>query len=232
MNSLSGIKLITIDLDDTLWPCRPTIDAAEQAIFDWLDLHAPAVTRQHDVLTLREERMALRRDNQHIAHDLTALRLLSLQQLMREFGYHPSLADRGLAHFLEHRNKVEPFAEVAEVLQRLGRRYCLVSLTNGNADVEQTPLKGLFHHAIRAEDAGAAKPDPAMFHAAFRWAGISAAESLHLGDDPHLDVVAARSLGMRAVWVNRYRASWPDEVPSADACIEDLSEIWSYLESV
>ena len=95
--------------------------------------------------------------------------LAALSQLREpRYGYAliSSLAEQGLALFLEHRNRVYPYDDASPVLKVLSGRYRLVSLTNGNADVERTPLRGHFDKAFRAEDVGAGKPDPALFNAA------------------------------------------------------------------
>ncbi len=223
---MPDIRLITIDLDDTLWPCRPTIDAAEQAFFAWLEDRTPRITADYDMAALRLHRIGLRREREDIAHDLTALRLESLRSLLADYGYSNELAEPALMHFLEHRNRVRPYAEVAVALRKLGRDYLLVALTNGNADVERTPLRGLFHRAYQAEQVGAAKPDPALFQAALDWAGLASHQALHLGDDPSLDVEAARRHGMRAVWVNRFELAWPETLPPPEAEIVDLSQLW------
>ena len=39
---LRQVTAITLDLDDTLWPVRPTLVAAEQVLAEWLRTHAPA----------------------------------------------------------------------------------------------------------------------------------------------------------------------------------------------
>src|SRR6218665_2172681 len=39
---MARIRAISIDLDDPLWPIRPTIARAEAALLDWLGQHAPA----------------------------------------------------------------------------------------------------------------------------------------------------------------------------------------------
>src|SRR6218665_4068481 len=39
---MARIRAISIDLDDTLWPIRPTIARAEAALLDCLGQHAPA----------------------------------------------------------------------------------------------------------------------------------------------------------------------------------------------
>jgi putative hydrolase of the HAD superfamily len=228
---VSAIHLITVDLDDTLWPARPTLAAAEQALFRWLQETVGRITEVHDLHSLRAHRMRLRAERSDIAHDFTALRLISLRMLLREFGYADGLAEAGMRLFLEHRNRVFPYSDVSPVLSTLRERYRLVSVTNGNADVERTPLRGLFHGAFRAEDVGAAKPDPALFQAALALAGVGPEQSLHLGDDPVLDVEAARRLGMRAVWVNRGGADWPAELPPPELEVQDLQGLSDWLEN-
>ena len=218
------VRLLTLDLDETLWPCRPVIRAAEAALFAWLSEHAPRLAEGHTQETLREHRLSLARARPEIAHDLTEMRLESLRQLLCEHGHDEALARAASDHFRAHRNRVEPFAEVAEVLGRLRERFVLVSVTNGNAQVEHTPLEGLFHLSLTAAEVGAAKPHPAMFEAALAFAGVSAARCLHLGDDPHLDVEAARAAGIRAAWINRQGQAWPEELAPPEWELTDLRQ--------
>jgi putative hydrolase of the HAD superfamily len=135
-----------------------------------------------------------------------------------------------MALFLDHRNRVEPYAEVVPMLQALGAEYRLVSVTNGNSDVERTPLRGLFHHSLTAAQVGAQKPDPALFRGALAWARVPPGRALHLGDDPFRDVEAARRFGMRAVWVNRGGGGWPDELDPPAAEVPDLIGVKRWLE--
>jgi putative hydrolase of the HAD superfamily len=230
MTSSDGIKLLTLDLDDTLWPCLRTIRRAEDALYAWLAACAPRLTAVHDQSSLREHRLALMRTNAAIAHDLTAVRQASLAALLARFGYRAALAEEAMAVFLDHRNRVEPYSDVAPVLRALGEGYRLVSVTNGNSDVTRTPLNGLFHHSLTAADVGAQKPDPALFAAAVAWAELDPAEALHAGDDPHRDVQAARDFGMAAVWVNRAGDPWPENLEPPIAEVADMQGLKVWLE--
>jgi putative hydrolase of the HAD superfamily len=225
------IELITVDLDDTVWPCLETIRRAEEALYAWLGGRAPRLTAAHDQTSLREHRRALVQANPAIAHDVTAVRRDSLAELLTAFGYAAELSDEALEVFLEHRNRVEPYPEVAPVLRVLATRYRLVSVTNGNSDVARTPLRGLFHLSLTASDVGAAKPDPALFRSALDWAGVAPSRALHLGDHPHLDVEAARAFGMRAVWVNRDGRSWPAGLEPPGAEVTDMQGLKAWLEA-
>ena len=76
-----------------------------------------------------------------------------------------------------------------------------------------------------AAEAGAARPDPALFHLAMDWAGATPDETLHVGDDPHRDVEAARAIGITAVWVNRNANAWPAELAPPAHQISDLGAL-------
>lgn len=216
------IRLICFDLDDTLWPCAPVIRAAEETCYAWLQRHAPRLTARHDIAQLREHRIGLAGSEPQIAHDMTLLRLRSLELLLAEAGYPRDLATRASDVFRAARNRVTPYADVIDALARLRPHYTLVSVTNGNSQIEHTPLRTSFDLSLSAADVGAAKPDPAIFHAASARSGIPLADFLHVGDDPERDVVAARALGLRTVWINRNQRSWPEGLARADLELDAL----------
>ncbi|NCA70595.1 MAG: HAD family hydrolase [Sphingobacteriia bacterium] len=223
-------RLITLDLDDTLWPLGPVIEAADTALHGWLSRHAPRLAATHDLASLRQHRRTLMQTMPEIAHDLGQIRRRSLASLLESFNYAVSLAEDGVAYFQMHRNRVAPFADVAPVLHALSRRYCLISLTNGTADPEATALRGLFHRNLTPVDAGAAKPDPALFRHALAHAGCTPREALHLGDDPWMDVEAARAAGLTAIWVNRYGRDWPRELAPPHHTVTDLNQVLDWLD--
>ena len=224
-------RLITVDLDETVWPCAPVIMAAEQATHAWLADAAARLAAAHDIDSMRRHRRCLLDTRPEIAHDVSALRLASLRLLLAEFGYPESLAEQAAAVFLQHRNRIDPYADAAPALLRLRQRYHVIALTNGNSDPEQTPLRGLFHDAITAAEAGSAKPAPEMFEMAMSRVGVGAAQTLHLGDDPWLDVEAARQIGLTAVWVNRGGQQWPAELEPPVLEVRELDRVLAWLES-
>ena len=226
---LGHVRLICFDLDDTLWPCHPVIHAAEAECYDWLDRQAPRLTAKYSQQQLREHRIALGRARPEIAHDMTALRLSSLGILLCAEGYPIETAHRASAVFRAARNRVTPYAEVIDALQLLRGRYTLVSVTNGNSQIEYTPLQASFDHSLSAADVGAAKPDPAIFHAASAHSGVPLETFLHVGDDPLRDVQAARGLGLSTVWVNRNAVAWPVELAPADREVTDIGELAELL---
>ncbi len=227
------ITLITIDLDDTLWPCSPVIRRAERAHYAWLQREAAVLTKAHDIAALREHRRRLTEQRPELAHDLTALRTASLCALLQELD-HPEdsarqLADAATQVFLAARNQVQPYPDALPALAQLKESYTLASVTNGNADVDRTPLRGHLHFTLTAAGEGAAKPAPDMFLRALAHAGVEPHQALHVGDDPELDVEAARRVGMGTVWVNRSGAPWPSQIEPPDAAVTDVHGLVEWL---
>jgi 2-haloalkanoic acid dehalogenase type II len=129
------------------------------------------------------------------------------------------------------RNSVELYPDSLPALKRLTARWPLVSLTNGNADLERVGIHAHFHHHISARNTGAAKPDPRIFLAAAELLGVTPENILHIGDDPQLDVVGARDVGMRTAWINRGHEPWPDELGQMpDLDLPNMTALVEWLE--
>ncbi len=224
------IRLITIDLDDTLWACEPVILRAEQAVFDWLAARFPRITERHTVVQMREKRLAMRGEDPRLAYDFSALRRASIAWHAREAGYREEdVVDEALEVFLAARSQVQLYDDVRPALYALRRRYVLGALTNGNADVERIGLSDVFHFALSPAAVGAAKPDPAMFVAACELADVPVSAAVHVGDSPEQDMDGARAAGMRCVWMNRSGAPWRHSSAVPDAEIGALHELHPVL---
>jgi len=223
------IELITLDLDETLWPCLAPIQRAETALHQWLGRWAPRLAQAKALEDLRAHRRDLMAQRPAIAHDVTLVRRTSLELLLEEFGHDPGLAAEAMVLFMAHRNQVEPYNDVIPVLSALAANFKLVSVTNGNADPGQTPLRGLFHLSLTAGEVGAARPDPALFQAALDWAGLAPDQALHVGDHPLYDVQAARDQGLHVLWLNRAGQAWPEELDPPLVEIADLHGLLAWL---
>ena len=225
MLDLTPIKAITLDLDDTLWPVWPTIKRAEQALSDWLALNAPQTARLMAQPTARLEiREHVNRLHPELKHNLSALRLKSIALALNRSGDDPKLADVAFDIFYSERNRVELYGDALDALDVLSRRFPLVAVSNGNADVHRIGIGAYFTASISAQQFGVGKPDPRIFHAASLAAGVQPHEVLHVGDDAALDVLAAQACGMQAVWVNRTGEVW-SHATQPHLTVTDLTEL-------
>lgn len=224
---MQPIRVLSLDLDDTLWPVAPVIAAAELELLAWLKARYPKAARGHDLDSMRAMRMQVAAAFPGRSHDLTFLRRQALAAQFAAAGHAQSLSDEALEVFLAARNRVEMYADVRPALERLRSRYRLFAVSNGNADLNRCGLGEMFDGHVTAIAAGAAKPDARIFAALLAMAGVSAAEVMHVGDDPLADVHGASEAGMQAIWLNRGGArGWPGELAPPARTISTLAEIF------
>ena len=223
-----GIKVITFDLDNTLWDVEPALVKAEQAQFRWLQEHYPRLTQRFSKREIRVHRMKFWKANPELAHQISELRIQSTRELLLISGYSETeagaAAEQAFATFLSVRHQVEPFQEVVEVLEQLAGNYTLGALTNGNADVFKLEIGDCFDFAYTAEQLNASKPLPDMFHAALERTGVREQELLHVGDNPQHDVGGAHAAGVYSVWLNPGGGAWTAGEP-AHAEIRNLRQL-------
>ena len=227
---MQGIRAITLDLDDTLWPIGPVIRRAEAALREWLTLNVPAVVEQHSPEQVAEVRRQVFRDHADMLHDLTFIRCEVLRRMGRAAGVGDYFVGDAFRAFDAARNTVELFPEVAASLESLSRRYTLIAVTNGNARLDKVGIDHWFAGCVAARDVGKAKPHPAMFQAALAAGGHGTAQTLHVGDHPEHDVHGAKQAGLQSVWVNRQGAEYPASLSPPDATVTNLSELEQLLE--
>jgi len=227
---LNQVRVIAFDLDDTLWPCMPTIRRAEETLYQWLEQHYPRITQRFDteeIVTYRREFTA--RDLRY-AIDMTGMRRDFLQHLGDIHDYDgQQVSQDGFEVFFEARQQVTFYDDVLPCLQRLKRRFRLGAISNGNASVEHVGLGELIEHAVSATDLMVAKPDPLIYqHLAQRF-DARPEEIVYVGDHPHYDVVGSIDAGYQAVWINREAVPWPDQLPQPDHQISDLHQLEALL---
>ena len=222
------IRVLTLDLDDTLWPVGPTLVRAEQMLHDWLRAQAPATAAAFGVERMVALRQEVARRRPDLAHDLTELRRITLREALAASGDDTGLADPAFEVFFAARQQVTWYEDVAEALVRLGRRFVLFGLTNGNAGLEATGLTPHLRGVISARDCGVAKPDARIFHAAAQAAGVTSGAVLHVGDDALLDARGALDAGMQAACLNPAQAAWPQGTPP-QATVTSLRELCRLL---
>jgi FMN phosphatase YigB (HAD superfamily) len=120
-------------------------------------------------------------------------------------------------------------ASGAGALERLRARFTLASLSNGNANLVLIGLAPLFSVSLNARQIGAAKPHPQCFRRLARDLRLEPQRILYVGDDPVLDVEAARASGLRTAWMNRGREPWPSHLEPADLDVADCAQLAELL---
>lgn len=140
--------------------------------------------------------------------------------LMATLGHEVSDADKAWFWdtYLGIQRKVwRPYKGVAETLEQLhDAGFILGAVTDADRylidDIlPRTTLAGLLPVAVSAEESGFVKPHPASFMLAMQRAGVSAAETVVVGDSLERDVDGAHAAGIeRAILFDRHDARLTD----------------------
>lgn len=132
-----------------------------------------------------------------------------------------------------HSEDEKPFADVFETLEALKERgYHLGIIANQAAGTAQRldawGLLKYFDVVAASAELGTAKPDKLIFAKAFEMAGCQPHNSVMVGDRLDNDILPAKELGMRTVWIRKglsvYRHIGLGK-DNADWIIDNLSDL-------
>ena len=131
-------------------------------------------------------------------------------------------------HYLFAANSITLYDDVVPTLAHLrdaGFKLAIVSNWDTPLDplTERLGIAEYFDAIVASHDARvrSEKPDPHIFNYALAAVGISAKETVHVGDTYEADIVGARSVGIRPILLDRDGA----QAGRWDETIECLSEL-------
>jgi len=124
------------------------------------------------------------------------------------------------------------FDDVLSTLKTLKEHSLILGLLT-NLDRDMKPIcreLGLEHYInfiVTSGEVGMDKPQPPIFLAALKQAGVNASEAVHIGDQYKLDVIGARGVGITPILIDRY-----DLYPEVSDCprIQSLTELTQHLQ--
>ena len=215
MNSLA-ITTVLFDLDDTLFDHMGTARAALAATAaGWPALRGvPVETLYQHYSELLEELHPLvmtGRLSYLAAREQRFARLLAPYEPAAPATAAVQLAAQHYGHYQQLRR---PVAGALALLQAL-KPTCKLGIVTNNRTAEQQEklrylgMSPLVEALITSEDVGALKPAPAIYEAALQQLGARPAQTVMVGDNWLADVVGARAVGIRPVWLNRLGVARP-----------------------
>ncbi len=134
------------------------------------------------------------------------------QQLVMEevgLGHVLSMAEEIRRCYWEQERELRPFPDVEPTLaalRRAGYRVGLITNVTDDPtpDLERLGLREWFDTVTASCLVGCDKPDPRIFQSAIGEMGITPEQGVHVGDQFLADVEGARSVGLKAVLLDRY----------------------------
>lgn len=131
-------------------------------------------------------------------------------ELMGGQGPGVTLAAREIYDDWAHHHHFEMYDDVPGALRALQRQGVKMGLiSNSHRSLvgfqEHFALEGLMTVTVSSAEFGVMKPDPRIFQEALDQMQVTAAEAVMVGDSLPHDVLGARQVGMRGVWLDRDR---------------------------
>jgi putative hydrolase of the HAD superfamily len=220
-------QVLVFDADDTLWENNHLFERVIDDYLHWLAHPTmPAVEIRAVLLDIEAANAATHGYGSEVF-------LRSLRDCFRHLHERPATDDEYAAidelarPLLEHR--VEPGPGVVDTLTELGTRHQLLMLTKGAPEEQQ-----------RKVDASALAPHFAHIHVVaekdvetYQWLlrehGLPAGSSWMIGNSPKSDIVPARAVGMRAVYIPNAN-TWALEHTELDADDDGILHLRSFTE--
>lgn len=156
------------------------------------------------------------------------------RQLLERWGI-DAPRDLGYRVYRDAHSGAPLYPDVAPVLATLRERYRLALLTDADNDFVTASMKRndlSFEIVVTSEDQRANKPHVSMFREACSRLGVQPSEAVYVGDSAWSDIEGAHHAGMRAVWVNRHGADWPEEMEPPHGQVTSLEELEAVLDSL
>lgn len=216
------VRAVFFDLDDTLFDHR---HCARAALVGVRDQHACFATVDPAELEGSHARI-LEELHLEVMAGRVALDAARIERFRRLYAWAgldapPEVAARAAAAYrrgyLEARREVRGAAALLAAVQRHAR-IAVVSnnlLAEQRDKLRQCALDPYVDALVVSEEAGASKPDAAIFQIALERVAVTADEAVMIGDSWKNDIEGARTAGIGAVWFNREGMRSPDpEVPT------------------
>lgn len=142
----------------------------------------------------------------------------------------------GVKHPSWFSDKERLFPYTCECLDKLYRRYRLGIIANqplgSCARLEKLGILKYFDLVAASAEEGVSKPDKRIFEIALERSGCKAENAVMIGDRIDNDVIPAKTLGMKTIWVKQsFGQYWriDDEAQQPDLTVDKLIDICKYL---
>lgn len=129
------------------------------------------------------------------------------------------------------------YPDTQKVLEHLSQKYKLGVIANQVAGTQERidnwGIGKYFDVVIASTEAGCAKPDKRIFEIALEQAGCKPKNTIMIGDRLDNDIVPAKKLGMKTVWVKQGFAKYQsvnNNYENPDYTVESIGEIVNIFE--
>ena len=163
---MKTIRVITLDLDDTLWDIAPVIELAEKRLWAWFEENYPLIPKFFSPDKIFILRSKIVKEFPDKSHDFRFIRKVVLSRIAAKLNYDADFIEKAFSVFDQARNEVNLYPDVLPALQKLCKHFTIIAVTNGNANLDDIGIKHFFKCVVTAVDVGVPKPEKPIFEEA------------------------------------------------------------------
>ncbi|MCW8857490.1 MAG: HAD-IA family hydrolase [Kangiella sp.] len=182
------VKVISFDLDDTLWDNQGVIEQCEQDLLEFLAKAHPPIGEKFDVAAMQAISKKLLEEDRPELDNMTLLRKEMIHQMLEQTDGDSALINPAFAIFYGCRSQIKIPQLTRDLLSTLKNKYSLFATSNGNSNLYALGLMDYFEQHFIAGIHGRAKPSPEMLHNICALKNIQPQELLHIGDSYETDI--------------------------------------------
>ena len=130
--------------------------------------------------------------------------------------------------FFRDVSKRDPYPDTNEALAEVQKRYTIALLSNADDGFLLPNLELLevgFDTVLTSEQAQIYKPNPEVFQMILSQLGVSACETVYVGDRQFEDIQGPMDAGIHPVWINRNQRPLDPDLPAPPHQISSLSQL-------
>lgn len=189
-------KLLSFDLDNALYDNQPVLENAERLSATYLQQQFLAQKKVFDIENFNQLKQKLLQSGDPAYENLSYFRLLALKNFCNPLTHATAIAEKAFNLFIQARSQVIVPDAIEQMLQTLSTNYTLVSVSNGNCDINQSTIGCYFSKNYSPIDGYRAKPNPQMLLQVIRDFNLAPEQILHIGDSISKDAAAAEKAGV------------------------------------
>lgn len=226
-------KHLFFDLDRTLWDFDKNSKETLHEIYDDFNLHGLGTPEFEEFY------------NHYLNHNVRLWELYRNEKIQKDFLsverfyvtlQHFGIENKALSEMISKEYvkrsplKTNLCPHTHEALSYLSGKYTMHIITNGFEEIQHKKLKtcGLdkyFESVITSEEAGCKKPDKNIFFYSLEKSNSNIPESIMIGDDIAVDILAAKSVGMDQVFINHQKIEHKEDITYEIFSLKELTEI-------
>lgn len=216
------IKTIFFDTSDTLYQSDELTHDQEEC--------AVRLLAERKKMALKEAENTFNEKKEQLEHKLEHV---TKAHILIEFGIARTELQEYLTNNLDPKKYLKQDQELANVIERLSKKYGLGILTNVNKKFAEKILEAqgvspkYFSYFVTADNTINTKPHPEPFKKAIELCKNNPQEIVFVGDSYSKDIMPAKREGMKTIWVTT-----ESDKKEADGKIKNVKELEKELKKI